>query len=694
MDQGDIAALRTELDRLSAELQETTEQKFQAAQYGLAVLEENSELKQKYSDLESEFEALKLELKQMKEALAESHSNHKRTAADGESREENLLKETASRELKLTEKIDDLQGEIKQIKSFLTNTTSENERLNLVIQNLKKEYQDVEREKSQLRDEIKQCKISEMRQLQDFSELEEENVSLLKQVSVLKENQVEFEGIKHELKRRVEEIEILNGQLEELVRLKDISEHQLEEALETLKSEREQKNELRRELSGFLHYDSIGNLQVNFEDPNEDEFDSGYNCGGLNKTNGEILMSTPRNSDIFHPGPKLASDLFTELSLTEIQKLKQQLTQVDREKASMADNLQELKRNLDVVKEALCKEQAQNVELIEQMKSLQKLHGFDNQENLHNTEGGVKCSCGQEDAEISRLRKELKELQQQYQHFQERHQKERDEWEAKSKEATERLRLCLRSEQNEQGLLSELQEELRTLRRLYCDVQSKLNVTQDELMSFTEELAHLYHHVCMRNNLTPNRIMLDYYKDGKGSKMLFRKRKSSDLFGKLLTNPDLEIAEIQSENSPLSSPASSLGSDCGDCAKEPLGITHLTAIVKDQIKHLQGAIVVSWQHASLETIASELDKDKEVLVEEIMKLKSLLSTKREQIATLRTVLKANKQTAEVAMSNLKSKYENEKALVSETMLKLRHELKALKEDAATFSSLRSVFANR
>lgn len=81
-------------------------------------------------------------------------------------------------------------------------------------------------------------------------------------------------------------------------------------------------------------------------------------------------------------------------------------------------------------------------------------------------------------------------------------------------------------------------------------------------------------------------------------------------------------------------------------------------------------------------------------MEEILKLKSLLSTKREQITTLRTVLKANKQTAEVALANLKSKYENEKAMVTETMMKLRNELKALKEDAATFSSLRAMFATR
>lgn len=52
------------------------------------------------------------------------------------------------------------------------------------------------------------------------------------------------------------------------------------------------------------------------------------------------------------------------------------------------------------------------------------------------------------------------------------------------------------------------------------------------------------------------------------------------------------------------------------------------------------------------------------------------------------------QTAEVALANLKSKYESEKGMVTETIMKLRNELKALKEDAATFSSLRAMFATR
>lgn len=47
---------------------------------------------------------------------------------------------------------------------------------------------------------------------------------------------------------------------------------------------------------------------------------------------------------------------------------------------------------------------------------------------------------------------------------------------------------------------------------------------------------------------------------------------------------------------------------------------------------------------------AESERDTESLMEEVLKLKSLLSTKREQIATLRTVLKANKQVSLTKLS--------------------------------------------
>lgn len=110
--------------------------------------------------------------------------------------------------------------------------------------------------------------------------------------------------------------------------------------------------------------------------------------------------------------------------------------------------------------------------------------------------------------------------------------------------------------------------------------------------------------------------------------------------------------------------------------------------VKDQLKVLKSAIDTvienrSFKHSSnsnqdgTEQPTSLLSTVQEIddLQDQIVRLKSLLSTKREQIASLRTVLKTNKQTAEVALANLKSKYETEKAVVTETMTKLRNELK-------------------
>lgn len=47
-----------------------------------------------------------------------------------------------------------------------------------------------ELEKGHMMNEMKEYKVRELRQLQDNSELEEENTCLQKQVSVLKENQV------------------------------------------------------------------------------------------------------------------------------------------------------------------------------------------------------------------------------------------------------------------------------------------------------------------------------------------------------------------------------------------------------------------------------------------------------------------------------------------------------------------------
>lgn len=173
-----------------------------------------------------------------------------------------------------------------------------------------------------------------------------------------------------------------------------------------------------------------------------------------------------------------------------------------------------------------------------------------------------------------------------------------------------------------------LEKELRETSAVAGESQGSLSVAQDELVAFSEELANLYHHVCMCNNETPQRVMLDFYKEGKAGP------------GQVPNGRDALV-------SPPPPAAAIIAGD--DARKEPMDIYNLVAIIRDQIRHLQQAVdrttELSRQRVASLELSAVPDKDKEACMEEILKLKSLLSTKREQIATLRTVLKANKQVS-------------------------------------------------
>lgn len=73
----------------------------------------------------------------LSQAFGQAHTNHKKVAADGESREETLIQESATKEEYYMKKVMELQTELKQLRNVLANTQSENERLNSVAQELK-----------------------------------------------------------------------------------------------------------------------------------------------------------------------------------------------------------------------------------------------------------------------------------------------------------------------------------------------------------------------------------------------------------------------------------------------------------------------------------------------------------------------------------------------------------------------------
>ncbi|XP_011361442.1 protein bicaudal D homolog 1 isoform X5 [Pteropus medius] len=738
---------KTEIERLTKELTETTHEKIQAAEYGLVVLEEKLTLKQQYDELEAEYDSLKQELEQLKEAFGQSFSIHRKVAEDGETREETLLQESASKEAYYLGKILEMQNELKQSRAVVTNVQAENERLTAVVQDLKENNEMVELQRIRMKDEIREYKFREARLLQDYTELEEENITLQKLVSTLKQNQVEYEGLKHEIKRFEEETVLLNSQLEDAIRLKEIAEHQLEEALETLKNEREQKNNLRKELSQYItlndNHISISVDGLKFaedgSEPNNDDKMNGHIHGPLVKLNGDYRTPTLRKGESLNP----VSDLFSELNISEIQKLKQQLMQVEREKAILLANLQESQTQLEHTKGALTEQHERVHRLTEHVNAMRGLQnskelkaeldgekGRDSGEEAHDYEVDIngleilECKYRVAVTEVIDLKAEIKALKEKYNKSIENYTEEKTKYESKIQMYDEQVTSLEKTTKESGEKMAHMEKELQKMTSIANENHNTLNTAQDELVTFSEELAQLYHHVCLCNNETPNRVMLDYYRqsrvtrsgslkgpdDPRGllSPRLARRGVSSPVETKTSSEPvTKENTETSKEPSPtktptispvITAPPSSPVLDTSDIRKEPMNIYNLNAIIRDQIKHLQKAVdrslQLSRQRAAARELAPMIDKDKEALMEEILKLKSLLSTKREQIATLRAVLKANKQTAEVALANLKNKYENEKAMVTETMTKLRNELKALKEDAATFSSLRAMFATR
>ncbi|XP_055789959.1 protein bicaudal D homolog 1-like isoform X5 [Salvelinus fontinalis] len=777
---------RAEVARLTQELAEANREKIRAAECGLVVLDENHTLKHQYADLESEQETLKQELEQLQEAFGQAYSNQRKVAEDGEINEESLLQESASKEAFYMGQLLELQTDLKLSRSVASNASNESERLNTVLQEHKESNEMLELQRSRMREEIREYKFREARLLQDYTELEEENITLQKLVSTLKQNQVEYEGLKHEIKVLEEETVLLNSQLEDAVRLKDISQSQLEEALDTLKIEREQKNSLRKELAHHITLsDSVygagahlaltatvdglkfateevgsnGTAMHNGANGNED---SNGHCNGhlgLATMNGDYRL--PREG--LH-GP--VSDLFSELNLSEMQKVKKQLFQVEREKSCLLMNLQESQTQLQHMQSALTEQHEHVQRLTERVNVMKHLQNDKEMADAQETEKSngspspchrdyevdihgmdiLECKYKMAVTEVMDLKAELKALKENYNQCVEGQGEEWSSSDGKVQALDEQVNRLEQSSHDSHDRVACLEAELKTATGVASESHSMLNTAQDELVTFSEELAQLYHHVCLCNNETPNRVMLDYYRQSRNTRSsslkgsedprallsprLARRLSAinagfSDAPRSPIDSPSKEPPSVDNGETGRESPApGSQGSPTrtlmgspvingtngpsssspvppeasGDLRKEPMNIYNLNTIIRDQIKHLQRAVdrslQLSRQRAAARELAPLFDKDKEACMEEILKLKSLLSTKREQIATLRLVLKANKQTAEVALANLKSKYENEKCMVTETMMKLRNELKALKEDAATFSSLRAMFATR
>lgn len=373
-------------------------------------------------------------------------------------------------------------------------------------------------------------------------------------------------------------------------------------------------------------------------------------------------------------------DLFSEIHLNELKKLEKQLEAMETEKSHLTVNLRDAQQNLDKSQNELQNFMARlsllaaHVDALQHLKkqieSEDKQKAFVQEKEKMNLIINQYANWFQLSAkEIDGLKSDLVELQKGLNCS--------DAMTTLREEITNLKNKLLSSEQRSLDLHSDVQ----TLAIISQNAGQSLGSARSVLVGLTDDLAQLYHLVCTVNGETPSRVILDH----KNEEFSYE-------------NDSLSAIQSQFKSDILVQKAHAL--EDLQALADSVEIKKYVDIVNDQIKHLKTAvehtIEMNKNGARGEVPTADQDTREEIseLQEQVVKLKSLLSTKREQISTLRTVLKSNKNTAEVALTNLKSKYENEKLVVSDTMSKLRNELRILKEDAATFSSLRAMFAAR
>lgn len=335
---------------------------------------------------------------------------------------------------------------------------------------------------------------------------------------------------------------------------------------------------------------------------------------------------------------------------------------MEREKVALINSLQESQKQLEQAYGTVSEQKETVNRLTENLSAMRKLQAskerqsaLDSEKDRDSHDDGeyyeldingpeiLQCKYTVAMSEAGELRQELKTLRAKYEKCRNQYEDERSRLESDVHELRSRLASLEKISQADKAEMSRLEKELRLVTEAAGESLGSLNVAQDELISFSEELANLYNHVCMCNNETPNRVMLDYYKQGKA--IIRRGQEGKEPQSSILLTNGM-ITETVPKNSDSSSTSGSQ-TPALEHRPEPMNIYNLVAIIRDQIRHLQQAVdrttELSRQRLANLELSTVADKDKEACMEEILKLKSLLSTKREQIATLRAVLKANKQ---------------------------------------------------
>ena len=443
-----------------------------------------------------------------------------------------------------------------------------------------------------------------------------------------------YEAIKHENRRLKEDLDDMSAEIEEMAKLKKIVENNLAEALATIVQEREQKHALKKELDQRLKSDSLYALQslVNFglADGRQNHY-SAEDSPALKRIENEFATgdgpsekSASPTSTIPEPH-SVVGDLFSEIHVAEVRKLEKLLEDVEIQKIELQTLLDDVRGRLRLAEEELGARDSTIEQLKTQLSNVSASPSVDDtpaEENLHE--------------QIVAIRSQAE-----------------SELEDRTAEEMIRLQNCT-AEQEER--IRRLEADLNVMSQLATETQGTLSTTQDSLVQVTEDIANLYHLICEVNGETPNRLMLEHVR-GKPARK-HKKSKSTavgtspslvsgekeELSAASANVPDMDKAgkELQPPTSSTNrepSPEKDGNSVTEETRGDPIACCKLVETINDQIKFLRSAVErsVELSRQRQNECGSGTDETAD-MAEQIIKLKALLSAKREQVLLLLRLL--------------------------------------------------------
>ena len=528
-----------------------------------------------------------------------------------------------------------VSSELKASKHSAQELQSDVDKANSKMQELTGRVEELEMIKSTLRNDLKDCKMRESQLASDFADLEEENVFLQKQIMQLKQAQVDFESIKYENKQLTETVDELNHEVEALDKLKAIFEKNLSEAFELLQKEREEKCHLKKELDQRISSDSVNALQAL----------ASLGLKGFKESDEKY-----DEEDMYHDGddnPALKK-IETDIATSQVNELSRQ--ENAGKNALMGDLFSEIHvtevRKLEHLIEKLEKEKESLEQSLEQSdKNMTSLKKESNQKvtelesslaTLNKTYTGFSDSSD----DLKTLIKDFASYESAITHI---HRLTQELHKTSVGMASADVDVMLRRLEAEVEDKSDMVKELSSVLQTTCDLLKQLS----------KDLSHLYCSMCSVRCEVPSKKLLEFERS------------------KVSMTQDEPVQD---------SPYIACRKLCDFVAGQVGSMNHVMERIVEAEREKQ------MNEPQIECMVELREKNSE--------LKTMLLTKKDQIATLRSVLKSNKNTAETALAGLKQRFETERQQMIFELQRNRLELQSLKEEKATFTSLRASFAQR